>query len=337
LGIQIRAEFSSFAPSLLLGKRFVRSLYLIGIGLCLCGPLVGRVHAETFQLTDGQSVTGDVISFNESGMILRLGDGKYSERISWTKLSQADLKLLQQKPKLAPMVEPFIEIPQVERVKKTEVPLKDVERLNRPDKGSLFGALFGSSVGLVCLILVYLANLYAAYEISAVRAYPPGLVCGIAAVAPFIGPIIFLCLPTRIVSAAEWKPGQPRAAAPAAVEAAPEAAVAAADGTAYPPPEEAAEAKPALPPTQVFQRGKFTFNRRFFETKFPGFFGLVRRDPEKDMVLVFKSARGEHVASRISRIAANDLHVEVRKGNASQEVAIGFTEIQEIQLKHKDA
>ena len=26
------------------------------------------------------------------------------------------------------------------------------------------------------------------------------------------------------------------------------------------------------------------FNRRFFETKFSGFFGMVRRDTEKDMI-----------------------------------------------------
>ena len=306
----------------------------MGIGLCLCGLLAGGVSAETFQLADGQSVTGDIVSFNENGLQLNVGGGKY-ERIAWTRFSQDDLKALKEKPKIAPFVEPFIEIPREERLKKTEVVIKPVERLERPAKGSLFGALFGSSVGLFCLLLIYAANIYAAYEISAVRAYPPALVCGIAAVVPFIGPIVFLCLPTRIISAAEYKPGESRAAAHAAAEAAQAAAVPE-GANPYPPPE-AATAAPVLPQTRVFQRGKFTFNRRFFETKFAGFFGLVRRDPEKDMVLLFKTARGEYVASRVTRIAANDLHIEVRKGSASQEVAINFTEIQEIQLKHKDA
>lgn len=314
----------------------MRGFYIFGIGLCLCGLLAGGVHAETFQLTDGQSLTGDIISFNEIGLILRLGDEKYSERVPWTKLSQADLKLLQQKPKLAPLVEPFIEIPQAERAKKTEVPLKAVERLEHPAKGSLLGALFGSSVGLVSLMLIYLANLYAAYEISVVRAYPLALVCGIAAVAPLIGPVVFLCLPTRIASAQEWKPGQAHAHAPVAAETAPEAA-ATESGLKSAPAEAVKAAAPALPQTQVFQRGQFTFNRRFFETKFAGFFGLVRRDPEKDMVLVFKTARGQFVANRLTRITANDLHAEVRKGTATQEVSVAFLEIQEIQLKHKDA
>ena len=95
--------------------------------------------------------------------------------------------------------------------------------------------------------------------------------------------------------------------------------------------------EPAHPPTTTFQRGQFTFNRRFFETKFPGFFSVVRRDPDRDMVLVIKSVRGQFVGQRIARIAPNDLHLQVQRGPASEEVMIPFAEIQEIQLKHKDA
>lgn len=336
-GIQILIKFSFVTRGHLLEKCLVRSFRLIGFGLLLCGILTARVHADTFQLTDGQSVTGDIVSADENGILLRLPGGKYG-RTPWAKLSQADLKRLAEKPKIAPLVEPFIEVPVEERVKKTEVVIKPVERLELPAKGSLLGALIGSSVGLVCLLLIYAANVYAGYEIAVVRAYPPALVCGISAVVPFVGPIIFLFMPTRIASAQEWKPGQAQVAAPEEQGAAPGAAAASESGQAYPPPEAAAAAAaPALPQTQIFQRGKFTFNRRFLETKFTSFFGLVRRDPDKDMVLVFKTARGQYVASRITRIAASDLHIEVRKGAASQEVSIPFAEIQEIQLKHKDA
>ena len=93
----------------------------------------------------------------------------------------------------------------------------------------------------------------------------------------------------------------------------------------------------ALPKPTVDQRGQFTFNRRFFETKFPGFFGVVRRDADKDMVLVIKSSRGEYAGQRISRIAAADLHLQVQHGHATEEVLIPFQEIQQITLKHKDA
>ena len=42
-------------------------------------------------------------------------------------------------------------------------------------------------------------------------------------------------------------------------------------------------------------------------------------------------------AQRISRIAANDLHLQVQKGAATEEVMIPFQDIQEIVLQHKDA
>jgi hypothetical protein len=100
---------------------------------------------------------------------------------------------------------------------------------------------------------------------------------------------------------------------------------------------EGGEDKAAPPPTTKYQRGQFTFNRRFFETKFPGFFGVVRRDADRDMVLVIKSSRGEYVGQRISRIAANDLHLQVQRGHASEEVMIPFVEVQEIRLRHKNA
>jgi hypothetical protein len=53
------------------------------------------------------------------------------------------------------------------------------------------------------------------------------------------------------------------------------------------------------------------------------------------MVLLVKSARGLYVAERISRIAANDMHLQVRKGHATEEVMIPFQEIQEIRLQHQ--
>jgi hypothetical protein len=64
---------------------------------------------------------------------------------------------------------------------------------------------------------------------------------------------------------------------------------------------------------------------------------VVRRDSEKDMVLLVKAARGTFAAQRITRISANELHLDVHKGHASEEVMVPFSEIQELQLKHKDA
>ena len=72
-------------------------------------------------------------------------------------------------------------------------------------------------------------------------------------------------------------------------------------------------------------------------TRPPRFFGVTRRDADKDMLLPIKCSRGQFAGERITRIAANDLHLQVHKGHASEEIMIPFVEIQEIQLKHKDS
>jgi hypothetical protein len=149
-------------------------------------------------------------------------------------------------------------------------------------------------------------------------------------------------MPTRMKHSGAAAEEAPAEATPAvAAEAADQVNPMQAEGAAHPSglklAHEDTATKTALPETVVFQRGQYTFNRRFFETKFASFFGVVRRDADKDMVLVIKAHRGEYTTSRISRIAANDLHIQVQKGPASEEVLVPFQEIQEMRLKHKDA
>jgi hypothetical protein len=338
----------------------VRKIVLICFGLWLC-LMAGR--AETFQLNDGRSVSGEPLwsTATDTELTIRVGDGEY-QKITWTSFSQDDLKKFQSNPKLASFVEPFIEIPQSEKIRRTEVDIKPVPRLDLPPHRSLFGAMFSTGLGTVVLLLLYVANLYAAYEIAVFRARPRVMVCGLSALLPVVGPIVFLSMPTLIEHTGEEEDAGSAAPAAAPGNAAAQAAAAAQSKASAIPDSDplapdptkspkartsglhlahadpaAAAAAAALPPTQTFQRGAFTFNRRFFETKFPGFFGVIRRDAEKDMVLVIKSVRGEYVGTRISRITGADFHLEVHKGNASEEVLIPFTEIKEIKLQHKDA
>ncbi len=318
----------------------MRNSKWMAIGLWFCLWFVARVPAITFEYADGTKIEGEIVQGKPEFLQIRV-DGSRYEKLSWDKLSQATLKQLAGDPKLKleAFIQPYLEVLEDATIKKTEVVIKPVPRLERPAKGSLFGALFGSSVGLLALLLVYAANIYAGYEISIIRAYPAAMVCGIAAIAPIIGPAVFLCLPTKMKAVEEEE--QPEAAAPDAAPtsplADPGAAAAAPSGhggltIAHAPAAPAA----AVPEPQVFKRGQFTFNRRFIETKFSGFFGVVRREAEKDLVLVIKSARGEFTATRISRIATNDLHADVHRGGASQEVQIPFSEILEIRIKHRD-
>jgi hypothetical protein len=329
----------------------VRRFCLIA-ALLACVLLAWAADAETFKLANGESLTGELLvgSENDTGVQIKVGEGNY-QRVPWANFSQEDLKKFAKIPKLEPLVEPFIEITQEDKIKKTEVNIKQPLRLERPPKQSLVGALFSSSLGLLLVGLVYAANVYAGYEISIFRARSTPLVCGVSAVLPFIGPIIFLSLPTKIAPAEEtWTPAPEAVPEGAAAEAVNPMLAAGAEhptglklaGSAPADDGHAAqvaggEPKPAMPETVTFQRGQFTFNRRFFETKFSGFFGVIRRDADRDMVLVIKSSRGEYIGQRISRIAANDLHLQVQRGHASEEVMIPFVEVQEIRLRHKDA
>jgi hypothetical protein len=334
----IRAQFFFLCRRASVRRTAVRRLYLVVLLLSL-GVAIG-VRADTFQLQDGTSITGEIaLPATPETLNIKTGPSKY-ERIGWTNFTQTTLQELVKNPKLTAFVEPYIEVTIEERRQKTAPPnITQPERVNRPPKTSLFAALAGSSVGLVTLLLLYAANIYAGYEVSVIRAYSPALVCGISAIAPIIGPIIFLSMPTKMKSlqAEEEVIEEAQAHAPAPVN--PMVPEGVAEGHAAGGLSLAArpEAGPALPETQVFKRGQFTFNRRFIETKFASFFGIARRDADKDMILLIKAARGEFPATRISRIAASDMHVEVRKGNASSEVQIPFVEISEIHLKHKDA
>jgi hypothetical protein len=308
----------------------VRKLFWILLSLGLCGWFA-TARADTFQLADGTSVSGDIVLFNDSGVTLRTPEDTYTN-VVWPKFSQQALKQLAQNPKAKSLVEPFIETPPPQP-KSGEIEIHDVTRLELPPPQSLFTALLSSSVGFVALLLIYAANIYAAYEIAIVRARPIGLVMGVAAVLPILGPIIFLSLPMRT----EAPPEEMAPEAEAQTYAVPGAAAPVAPGlsTTGIHVTRAGTKAAGYPEAKIFQRGQFMFNRRFFETKFSGFFSVVRRPAEKDLVLVIKTGRIQLVAQRITRIAANEAYFESAQGG--QEVMVPFADIQEIQLKHKDA
>jgi len=305
----------------------VRKIFWTISGLWLCGLLLA-VRAGTFQLTDGTALIGDTVTFNDDGITFRMADDSYTN-VMWTKFSQDALAQLSKNPKIKPLVEAFIEVPESALPKKPEIKIQTVTRLELPPNQTLLGALCSSPVGLFVLLMIYAGNLYAGLEIAVYRARPIALVMGVAAALPVLGPIIFLSLPMRVAAAVAAAPSEAQVFTVAG-----QAAPAAAGGIQI---AEASWQKPAYPEPQVFQRGQFTFNRRFFETKFSNYFGMTRREADRDMVLTVKAASGLFVVQRVSRIAANDVHFEVLQGVARREVMVPFADIQEIQLKHKDA
>jgi len=318
-----------------MGKSLVHKFYRFAVFLAFCGMLAGFARADTFHLVDGRTLVGDMVSQDENGFIVKQPDDTYADRTPWGKLTQDNLKALQQNPKLAAFVEPFIEVSQQEKREKTEIPIKDAPRLARPAGHSLMAAYFTSGIGIFMLLLIYAANVYAAYEISIFRAQPAALVCGLAAVLPFLGPIIFLSMPTRMQRAMTEEEAPMDENLEAAIAAEQEAT----PGNPAKSTRRAAAgvAASTLPATKSFVRGQFTFNRRFFETQVPTFFAVMRSEADRDMVLSIKSLRGTHTVQRITRISSNEMYIQVQKGHASEEIVVPFAEVQEVQLKHKDA
>src|SRR5262245_36565570 len=200
-------------------NRHVRRFLLL-IAIIFGVLLAGSAGADTYTLANGENITGELLisSANDAGVQIRTGEGKY-EKVAWDRFSQEDLKKFVQVKKMEPFVEPFIEITPEEKIKRTEVNVKQPVRLERPAGKSLFGAMFSSGLGLFIILLLYAANIFAGYEVSIFRAQPVALVCGVSAVLPLIGPIIFLCMPTKVTPVPEtWE-----TAPPAGAQAAPTA------------------------------------------------------------------------------------------------------------------
>jgi hypothetical protein len=295
-------------------------LFLISLVLAVAGAAMA---VETLTMTDGSTQSGDIIKTDDNGLMLRSGD-VYTP-VPWGKLSQDTLKHLAENPKIRQFVEVFIEPDQSQRPAKPEIKVNPVTRLERPANPSLFGGLLGSPVGLFILFVLYVANLYAGYEISIVRARSALQVVGLAAVLPVIGPVIFLCMPIKVDAPPE--------------EASDAAAVAAAAGESQKPAEEIQivdaswRQEEKKSEVQVFARGKFTFNKRFMETKFAGYIGEPKGDALKFNMEV-KTAQAQLAVARITQVAATDVSfLTVPTGQAT----VPLAEILEIRLIPKPA
>ena len=319
-----------FAGGLHLLKSLVRKILWTILALWFCGLLI-PARADSYQLIDGSSISGDIVTFNDNGAMLRMPNNSYTNLL-WAKFSQDALMQLEKNPKIKPLVDPFIEPPASAKAQKPEITVQEVSRPALPPRQSPLLAFFSSSIGLFTLLLLYAANVYAAYEIAVVRIHPIGLAVGLSAVLPVLGPIIFLCLPTQAGAPQPLPSHASHAAAKTETFAVPGAAdeihIAEASWQKEPAAQEQQQ--------QIFQRGQFTFNRRFFETKFSNFFTSIRRDADKDLVFIVKTQREEFIVQRITRITSNEVRLEVGQGTTRRETSVPFSDIQEIQLKPKN-
>jgi len=312
---------------------WLRRLYCLLAGWLL---LVAALGAQ-FELITGDVYRGELSAADDDGIVVRLETGEFSPRIDWAKLSDETLRLLSENPRAKRFAEPLIE-PAVEI---NPAPVREisvrpvVSRVPLPETKKGLVASLTSPNGLILLLALFFGNLYAAFEVARFKWRPVGVVCGLSAVLPVLGWLIFLVLPRRaqaeVENATEAAVAQTSVSAPSSAAAAdaPRSGAAAALGLSK--NAAAAGATEGLP--KVFKRGETTFNRRFFETQFPSFFRVVTTEADRDLVLDVSAGKSSVVASRISRISSNEAHFKTAN---NQEVTVNFSDITQVTLRHKD-
>lgn len=309
----------------------------------LC-QLAATLSAGVYRLEDGSTIRGEPAGFDDYGMTFRLETGGFSQRYNWGKFTQESLKLLATDPKVFPMVDPFIEIPPEDRPKPKPVVLKEVPRVDRPSGRMSLLSSATTPAGLTIIVLLYLANLFAAYEIARYRNRPVALVCGLSALLPVVVPLIFVASPTLVpesdpdaMESVVVPPAGPGVATVGSAGGATSRRV----GKPAPPAGgglrvvaevQAAASERAQP--KVYGRNDYTFNRRFVETQFSSFFRVVPAEADKDLVLVVKTPKAEYIGKRISRISANELFLQLLQDG--KEMNISFGEIAQVIVRHKD-
>jgi hypothetical protein len=310
-------------------SRLRRLSFLLACGLCLLGAL-----GAEFKLITGDVYRGELSAADDEGVVVRLETGEFSPRIDWAKLSDDTLRILAENPKAKRFAEPLIE-PAVELLRKPALPITIrpvATRVPIPETKKGLWAALTSPTGLVLLLALFFANLYAAFEVARFKWRPVGLVCALSAALPVMGWVIFLVLPRKTApeeeNATETAVAQTTITAPSTVTDTPKSGGAAALGLS----KSGSGGNEGLP--KVFRRGETTFNRRFFETQFPSFFRVVTTEADRDLVLDVAAGKGSVVASRISRISANEAHFKTATG---QEIGVPFSEISQVTLRHKDA
>lgn len=289
-------------------------------------PALAQITPTTLKLADGGTVVGRIISAKDQYVQVSLDTpgATTTTNIPWGRLSQETLQTLATNRTAGPYASIFVDpkIPPRNARAAKKITIKPPPRLDRPQDGSLFA----SPVMLTLLFIIYAASIYAGWEIGVFRQWPPAVTALMGAILPIIGPAIFLAMPTR----------RPKEEAPVEMPVMAEEVPVAAEEVP-PEPVEQQPAQPAVPEVVVYPRGQFTFNRRFFETKFAGFLKMVPGEAERDKVILIKSARGEYTGHRFSKVEPNEVYLQVRKGGATEEIMIPFNEIFEVQVKQKDA
>lgn len=309
--------------------RLLRFLFAVILGWA---AFAADLAAADFKMTDGSVITGSMVAPNDDGAVIRRSSGGLTSRMGWDRFAQETLIELAKDPKLKESVEAFIDAPESADPARPEVVVKDPPgKVVRPAKAPGMFAALGTQAGLFILAILILANLYAAHEVAVYRNYPSAAVMGTSLILPVLGPVLFLCMPTRVREDVQL---EAQFEAPQEVQNTGAQDLAAAglggSGLSLSAGHKAGSGAPASAAPAVYRAGDTEFNRAFFEKAFPQFFRVSRAESDKDAVLAIRSGKGEVVATRISRISSNEIGLMTQKGH---EVQLRFADISEVQVR----
>ena len=79
------------------------------LGLWLWGE---ALHGATYQLSSGQTITGEPLHYDANGVVFRYEDGRTSARMGWTNFTENALKDFAQDPKARNFVSVFLDTPE---------------------------------------------------------------------------------------------------------------------------------------------------------------------------------------------------------------------------------
>ncbi len=299
----------------------------MGWALLLWVAAALRLGAIEVRLIDGTSLTGEIITADKDGFVLKMEGGGYSPKTDWGRLADESLLTLSNHAKAGRFVQPYVTMPTPEEVKKERKPFKVAapQRVTNPQvsKGVLAAIL--TPGGMFFIGLMYAANIFFGFEVARFRWRSPALVCGLSAVLPIVGPLIYLAMP-------KWTP-------PEEVNATAEAMAATTLQVADSGPSlvqqmglrtggGGIQGNSDLPRT--FGKGEFTFNRRFFETQFGMFLPSAQASESEGLVMEVVASSGSFVANKINRMNASEVIVRRVDGD---EAPLDYGAIQSVTLR----
>ena len=194
----------------------IRPLFF-GIVLALVATGVGTVGGAEFTLKDGTVLKGEPVGPDNKGVIIKSESGSFSTRIDWAKFTQEALKEFAKNPRVAKVIENLLDTPpggEGDKEENVVIPEKSkkvvpvAREYPKPDRNApQFGFMsgFSTGIGIVLLLILYGANIYAGHEIAIFRRRPKALVCGIAAGVPVVGHCCFsACRPFPRSPSIRW-------------------------------------------------------------------------------------------------------------------------------------